>query len=197
MGSNAIIDAAKDAGLAPGEGVRSAINGPPQEDLFDELERDAGKVSQQLRGEAVTRKGRKPGAKNRVTRDVVDYCRRRYVDPLQAMGEISSMTISEVKKHFGFTKTAEAADFWRKMLVDYKNTLYPGSTIADLLREAKDAGVTVVGFAALAGMRPGDHNSAGPDIHGGLAMDDAPVRRAIPFDEETEENQDLSEVDHE
>lgn len=164
--------------MTPGDGVREAINGPEQVALFEE---DTALIAEQFGSEPEKRRGgRAKGAKNRATRDVIRYCREVYTDPLMAMGEISTMTIDQVMKSFGFAKRPEAAEFWRKVLVDYKNTLYPGTTLADALKEAVEQGVPVLGMFAMASAQRG----APPDISGDAiaAKDTSP--RPITEDEE-------------
>lgn len=199
MGTTAIIEGCKEAGLAPGEGVRAALDGPDQENLFADLDEDAARVDQQLGGKAQVgwkQTGRQPGAKNRATRDVVEYVRRTGTDPLVWMSKVTSMHVQHIQQHFGFKHLEDAAEFQRKVAVDLKNTLYPGKTIADLLADAMgdDGGQVVMGFLALAGMKPGQAGSAPPDLSGDGARGERQELGTWSPDDENQQNQELSEV---
>lgn len=192
MATSAIIEGCKDAGLAPGEGVSAILAGPEQADLLDD---DAALVDRQLGRRPVGWKGgRARGSKNRATRDVVEYVRRAGTDPLIWMSKVASMDLAELKAWGAFSKRSEAAEFQRKVVKDYRDTLYPGSTIADMLKAAlgEDGVLQVMGFLALGRARPGEDGAAGPDIHGGLESAMRAQRRPV----KDEENQDVSEGDH-
>lgn len=192
MATNAIIEGCKEAGLAAGEGVSAILAGPEQFALLDD---DAAIIDRQIGRRPVAWKGgRAPGSKNRATKDVVEYVRRAGTDPLLWMSKIASMNLDELKAWGGFKKRADAAEFQRKVVVDYKATLYPGNTIADILKAALgDEGVLqVIGFLALGRARPGDHGAAGPDIHGGQALELKAQRQPI----KDKENQGVSEGEH-
>lgn len=192
MGTSAIIEGCKDAGLAPGEGVSAILAGPEQADLLDA---DAAIVDRQIGRRPVAWKGgRAPGSKNRATRDVVEYVRRAGTDPLIWMSKMSTMDLDELKAWGGFKKRSDAAEFQRKVVKDYRDTLYPGSTIADMLKAAlgEDGVLQVIGFLALGRAKPGEDGAAGPDIHGGLESAMRAQRRPV----KDEENQDVSEGDH-
>lgn len=197
MATSAVIEGCKDAGLAPGEGIRDALDGPDNLQLFDELDGDAERVSGQLLGHApVSRGGRKPGAKNRATREIIEWVRTRYTDPLMWMGEIASMSLEELVEWGGFRATQSgsasmhAAEFQRKVVGELKNTLYPGSTIADMLKATlgDDGVLQVVGFMAMAAAKRGDLGAAAPDIEGGKAEAETLARRPV----EDKQNQAVS-----
>lgn len=192
MATSAIIDGCKDAGQAPGDGVRSTLDGPENLQLF---EADADLVDKQLGGRRPTgwKGGRRKGATNRATRDVIEYVRAAGTDPLIWMSKVSSMSMDEVKKNFGFKKKSDAAEFQRKVVKDYRDTLYPGSTIADILTKALgDTGILqVVGFMALAGAKPGDLGAAAPDIEGGKGETEQLSRRPAQI----EQKQEVSDVE--
>lgn len=192
MSTSAIIEGCKEAGLAPGAGVSAILDGPDQLGLLDD---DAALVDRQLGRRPVGWKGgRAPGSKNRATRDVVEYVRRAGTDPLLWMSKIASMNLDDLKAWGGFKKRADAAEYQRKVVKDYRDTLYPGSTIADMLKAAlgEQGVLQVIGFLALGQARPGEHGAAGPDIHGGMASALRQQRTPVKI----EENQGVSEADH-
>lgn len=188
LATNAVIEGAKEAGLAPGEGVRAALAGPEQPDLWDEEEAAAdaamGPRPVGYRG------GRKPGSKNRATRDVIEYVRRAGVDPLIWQSRILSMSPTELMEFGGF-KRCDALEFQRKIADSLSSTLYPGKTVADVLQDAIDKNlVPVMGFMAMAGQKP--DWLAPPDIDGRrIAGEDVIERVALRI----EENQGVSHAD--
>ncbi len=195
MSTNAVIDGCKEAGLSPGDGVREVLADDEQEDLFDDLVAAQTEVDGQFKvfqkRRPVVRGGRKPGAKNRTTRDLVEFIRRTGVDPLMWFNSVARMDMKQINKEFGPFKSGQAAEFKRKCMVEFLRVMYPGSTIADLLKAAMgdDGALQVVGFMALAAAKPGDQGAAAPDIQGGQAEEIPDLRRPV----ETKENQRLSE----
>lgn len=189
MATSAVIEGCKEAGLAPGEGVRAALDGPEQIALL--LDEDAKLIDGQFGRAAIGWKGgRQPGAKNRATRDVIEYVRRAGTDPLLWMSKVASMSIDDLKAWGSFEKGENAAEYQRKVVKDYVDILYPGRTIADLLKDALgDTGaLTVFGFMALAAARPGDMGAARPDIRGGASADELPSRAPIKDEEKQGDN---------
>lgn len=178
--------------MEPGASVKATLAGPEQFALLDD---DAEIVEKQMGGRTPVgwKGGRAPGSKNRATRDVVEYVRAAGTDPLIWMSKISSMSVEQVKKWGGFKTKGEAAEFQRKVVKDYRDTLYPGSTIADMLKSAlgDDGVLQVFGFLALANAKTGEHGSAGPDVYGGMAQKMAAQRSPV----KTVENQQVSEGD--
>lgn len=187
LATSAVIEGAKEAGLAPGEGVRAALAGPDQLDLWEE-EEAAADAAMGLRPVGY-RGGRKPGSKNRATRDVIEYVRRAGVDPLIWQSRILSMSPDQLMEYGGF-KRLDALEFQRKVADSLSATLYPGKTVADVLADAVDKGlVHVTGFMAMAQWRPA--GVAGPDIDGRrIAGEEAIERRALPI----EQNQGVSDA---
>lgn len=200
MGSSAITRAAVEAGTPAGAGIRRELEGPEQGALFDQEAERAAAAMVPDAGRRWTGKGRKPGAKNRTTKAVIDYCRTRYVDPLMAMGEIVSLGPAGCRQAFGL-RPAEAAEFWRKVAADYRRTLYPDTALADALRQASgQGGLAVIGWAAMAQRAPGDAGSSRPDIDGSMSAEDARAATPMAIDtearppwEETEKNQGLDD----
>jgi hypothetical protein len=194
MATSAVIEGCKEAGLTPGEGIRAALDGPPQDELalFDE---DAAAIDKQFSvPQAGWGGGRRKGSKNRAAKDVIDYVRRTGTDPILALSKVASMSPSEVTKFTGAPKPA-AMRFWLDCVKELKSTLYPGQTLADLFKDAlgDDAGQAVVGFLALGGMKPGMAGSAKPDIDGSMAADEKPEIGTWSPDDKNEENQGLGE----
>lgn len=108
-------------GLADPEPTASA--GEEQEELFD---RDALAdaplfvLSVDQRGNDVQRgggRGRPKGSQNRTTEQMRRLFLSRHRDPLMAAGEIISTPIDVLRTQLG-CDMLEAAEFWRKVLVD-------------------------------------------------------------------------------
>ena len=187
MATTAIIEGCTDAGLAPGEGVRATLDGPEQAEMFDD---DAALVDKQIGRTPIGWKGgRAKGSKNRATRDVVEYVRAAGTDPLLWMSKVASMSMADLHDFVGGGKPIELAEFQRRVVKDLRDTLYPGQTIADVLKAAMgDNALAVVGFMAMRDADPAAVGAAGPDIHGGLKAQEA--RQRVPIN--TEENQPVS-----
>lgn len=111
--------------MRPGEGIAEAVAGGDQAELFAEIaegEREAvGEI-------AWSGKGRKPGARNKVTADILAYLQRFTRDPLISLASINNMTPAEIRAHFGVTKGKEVFDIWfavRKTLAEYMHSKQP------------------------------------------------------------------------
>lgn len=168
------------------------LDGPEQAAMFADLDGDAELVDRQLGRKPLGWKGgRVPGARNRATRDVIDFVRRAGTDPLLWMSKIASMELDELRAWGGFKRKSDAAEFQRKVVADYRATLYPGNTVADILKAALgDAGILqVIGFMAMARTSPADAGAAPPDIHGRMRILDADAR--VPVEPEQKQG-----VDH-
>ncbi|MBS1180430.1 MAG: hypothetical protein H6Q99_310 [Proteobacteria bacterium] len=109
--------------IAGGLGDEVTTPEPEQEELF---ERDALAdaplflLEIDQRGNEVTRggPGRPKGSQNKTTEQMRRVFLSKYRDPLMAAGEIISTPIDVLKVQLGAATNLEAAEFWRKVLVD-------------------------------------------------------------------------------
>lgn len=193
MATNSIIEGCKQAGLTPGEGVRAALDGPAQDELalFDD---DVAVIDRQFGvPQAGWSGGRKKGAKNRAPRDVIEYVRRAGTDPVIAMSKVASMSPAEVAKFTGM-KRAAAMRFWLDCVKALKDTLYPGQTLAEIIRDmlGGDDAQVVMGWLVTAQLKPGEAGSAKPDLDGSMAANERAEIGSWSPEDEAKQNQALN-----
>lgn len=109
--------------IAGGLGQEPEQSEPEQEELFErDVLADAPLflLSIDQRGNEVSRggPGRPKGSQNKTTEQMRKLFLSRYRDPLMAAGEIISTPIDVLRVQLGADTNLEAAEFWRKVLVD-------------------------------------------------------------------------------
>lgn len=117
--------------LGAGETARADLEEREQLEIFAEIE--AGEAELTTAPRAWSGKGRKPGARNRVTRDVINYIQRHGRDPLIALQSMVKMTPAELRSYWGIDGH-EAAEFWRKCVSDlaaYMHSKQPQAVVME------------------------------------------------------------------
>lgn len=120
--------------LGAGAAARADLEDREQLEIFEEIE--AGEAELASAPRAWTGKGRKPGARNRVTRDVVAYIQRHGRDPLIALQSMVKMTPQELRQYWGLDGH-EAAEFWRKCVSDLAAYLHSKQPQAVVMETGK------------------------------------------------------------
>lgn len=121
-----ITKALEAEGAPPGAALREQMAGVDQLAMFEQDELVA--TGLQFPGiEPAGIKGRKPGQRNRVTRETVDLILQTRRDPLLAMADVASMTPAQVRDAFSLDPEP-AAKHWLacvKELASYLHTRQP------------------------------------------------------------------------
>ena len=160
-----------------------------QEDsVQDDLFFDASDQKARWGGDAVqwSGRGRKPGAKNRATQDVLRYCEAMFGHPLVRLAAFAGGNTDDIAKRLECTK-AQAFD--RQMAVDRILTEFYKKTLGDVLDNAlNNGGISTVNFGLLLGLE-GEQNST-------IADNRSNVLRAGHEFEKSKNNQELSGLEN-
>lgn len=204
MGTTAVQEACKDEGLATGEQLRQQLDGPQQDELFEHM---ADRMGRTVGGERVPTwngKGRKRGSKNVATKQMVDFIRAMGVDPLMFWARNLDISYPEFVQNFIEMRQAlkeelpdadiptsvpsmmQFLEHQRKCSDSLARVFYPNTALADAMKEIADA-MPVIGFAAMARMRPGEGGAAKPSISHEDDRDDGPAPRVPTTHEENQE----------
>lgn len=199
MTSRAVSEALADEGLRPGDGLRDALTADDQAafEFLDGMSEQAATADGGPRRVAGwSGKGRKPGSKNVATKQMVEYIRAQGVDPLIFWGRGLGMSLKDFRDMMG--KKADGGEFspseWlafrERCATQLAGYMHPKSLLDQMLGDgSEERGLVVLGMAALAAAKPGEHGAAMPTIGGGTGQpSEAGRRRAV-------ENQEVSDDD--
>ena len=155
MSTSAIIAAVTDA-------VPETVTVPiEQVDLFQDIAPDAEREHGRWARDPAKwdGRGRKPGARNRVTQDVLRYCEAQFGHPIVRLAAFAGADTDDVASRLECSK---AAAFDRQMAVSKVLAEFYKKSLGDVLQEAIDSGsVQTVNFGLLLGLE-----SKGPAMIG-------------------------------